>query len=624
MSITPRLTNAGRGLLIRALSGETINFTRLKIGSGDAPSEPFGGDYWYSTSERQLYVYTESWASETRSFTYNANAPGSPSAGDLWFDRTVNLLKEYVYSWLVASSQITVNVSAGSSEPANPASGDYWVDTANRKLKVYGGSSWSEYSGSTFTFAAVAPSNSSAGDYWYNTANGYLYKYVADWNNSLESISFTEPGNPAKGDLWYDATAGTLEKWATTWTASAETITRSTIEPASPSTSDLWRDTANGVLYRFNGAAWVTVTDAGYTESSAQPGNSDELTDLINAEMSLNISAFSKGENYVSLTSLFDNSGVSASFPWTETGVYAKGSDGVEVLYAYRHSGGEYDTIPANSIGRTVAITLTVLVAVDDAREITAVIGEGALFATQEEFNDHIRDYNNPHRVTKQQVGLGNVPNLAPENFELNYETPTALVAPTPGEKLVLFMGKVRRAVIALIEHLQARNPHGITCDKIGAAKADHKHKAEDITDLVAQVTTSNGLPDTMGFYTGTEKNSNSHTGSSSDTYQTINVGFKPSKVVVIKLHMGSDRTVGGGTAWYFEPGKHIYHAGCGDAYYTISDTSKLLARRHGCAFVTNNGFTVQNGPRAAWDQGYAWRTDINLQGCMYLYMAWK
>ena len=54
MSLIPQLTDAGRGLLIAALSGSPLNFSKIKIGNGAAPDEPQSGDYWYDTDNLVL------------------------------------------------------------------------------------------------------------------------------------------------------------------------------------------------------------------------------------------------------------------------------------------------------------------------------------------------------------------------------------------------------------------------------------------------------------------------------------------------------------------------------------------------------------------------------------------
>jgi hypothetical protein len=54
---------------------------------------------------------------------------------------------------------------------------------------------------------------------------------------------------------------------------------------------------------------------------------------------------------------------------------------------------------------------MTIVVAIGDAEDVNAVLIDSAAYATREEFEDHINDYDNPHRVDKEQVGLGLVEN---------------------------------------------------------------------------------------------------------------------------------------------------------------------------------------------------------------------
>ena len=64
---------------------------------------------------------------------------------------------------------------------------------------------------------------------------------------------------------------------------------------------------------------------------------------------------------------------------------------------------------------------------------------------------DHISDTENPHGVTKAQVGLGNVPNVATNDQTPTFSavsTDTALVS---GEKLSTLLGKIARTVLSVI-----------------------------------------------------------------------------------------------------------------------------------------------------------------------------
>ncbi len=89
----------------------------------------------------------------------------------------------------------------------------------------------------------------------------------------------------------------------------------------------------------------------------------------------------------------------------------------------------------------------------------------------------HVSDTDNPHRVNKSQVGLGNVPNVA-----TNDQTPTYTVAPSltdlsSGEKLSSAFGKLMKAVSSLISHISSRdNPHQVTATQVGASPSGHNH----------------------------------------------------------------------------------------------------------------------------------------------------
>ena len=95
---------------------------------------------------------------------------------------------------------------------------------------------------------------------------------------------------------------------------------------------------------------------------------------------------------------------------------------------------------------------------------------------------NHSTNKNNPHEVTKAQVGLGNVPNVSTNNQTPTYSESSELNTLQSGETLKVAFSKIKKAIDALISHLFARNPHNITTESIGAAVKNHKHSANDIT----------------------------------------------------------------------------------------------------------------------------------------------
>ena len=86
-----------------------------------------------------------------------------------------------------------------------------------------------------------------------------------------------------------------------------------------------------------------------------------------------------------------------------------------------------------------------------------------------QEFDAHAASRANPHAVTKAQVGLGNVPNVATNDQTPTYSETAALSRLSSGEKLGAAFGKLARAVRSLMEHLaDAENPHGVTKSQVG------------------------------------------------------------------------------------------------------------------------------------------------------------
>lgn len=634
MDIIPKLTDAGRALLIAALSGSPLNFTQVKIGNGSAPEEPQDGDYWYDTENQTLFRYTVSWFESERTIYTGTTEPISPSENDLWYNTNNRTLYYYGSGWKTSGATITCSSSApafpssgdywydtanttlytytnrwnagsgviitcSSSAPASPSSGDYWYDTANSLLEVCS-PQWGEKSGVTLASSDTAPASPSDGDYWYDTENDTLKTYdetqeawetsqqpfsygaaasasptVGDWwydtanstlkeyalawvNDSTHTFNYgeTPPSTPSAGDwwydtslhvygvgwvadtqknftygsnspsppqsgywwfdsahsilreygllfledtgdtftysstapvraynddLWYNTSSSKLLVYLAAWSQSDQHFTYASSPPDTPAVGYWWYDTLSEQLNEYNGTRWA-VNSTTITCSSSVPATQDALTDLINPLISMEINQFTRGTNHVELTCSFDNSNLASGFNWVETGIFAEDLNGNDVLYAYCHSGDQYEYIPANDVGKTIETSLTIPVMIGDATEVSAIIGEGAIYVTREAFEAHKRDFTNPHGVSKEQIGLGNVENVSPANMVIQYTIASALVEPKSGEDMRTFLGKVKKAINTLILHLSAGNPHSITPSKIGAAASSHSHAASEIT----------------------------------------------------------------------------------------------------------------------------------------------
>lgn len=95
---------------------------------------------------------------------------------------------------------------------------------------------------------------------------------------------------------------------------------------------------------------------------------------------------------------------------------------------------------------------------------------------------EHLAD-DNPHNITKETVGLGNVPNVSTNDQTPTYADSATLSNVSSGEKLSVAFGKIKVAMGHLITHLQNKsNPHTVTKSQVGLGS-------------VPNVTTNNQTP---------------------------------------------------------------------------------------------------------------------------------
>lgn len=143
------------------------------------------------------------------------------------------------------------------------------------------------------------------------------------------------------------------------------------------------------------------------------------LTALIESKLSLDIAETLKrsGTGRWNVTAVYNNSMIQTGFYFREWGIFAQDPDSQgEVLVFYANSGDSADFIPAfDGTGSTTASyieeRLICAVAVGNAT-VTAVLSSEQ-YASYDDLQDHIADANNPHKVTKAQVGLGSVDNTS-------------------------------------------------------------------------------------------------------------------------------------------------------------------------------------------------------------------
>lgn len=214
------------------------------------------------------------------------------------------------------------------------------------------------------------------------------------------------------------------------------------------------------------GLALITATQSGGTIefTGLKIGNGiysgtevlEDMTALKSVQKTFGISGITRNNAVVKIRSVVSNEDVTEGYYITEIGLFAKDSNGTEILYAIFIAESDkadyfppYEEFPQN-------MTLEIYISaagVDESVTFTASIIEG-IYATVEDLEAHKKNVTNPHSVTKSQVGLGNVPNVATNDQTPTYTAASSNTALTSGEKLSVAFGKIAKAISSLISHL--------------------------------------------------------------------------------------------------------------------------------------------------------------------------
>ena len=242
--------------------------------------------------------------------------------------------------------------------------------------------------------------------------------------------------------------------------------------------------TASGKNLLLRALAGETITFTKIQLGNGTAQDPAEATGLANPIITVELSKIVVGTEYVTLTAQFSNSSITSGFHITEAGFFAKDPDDStkEILYALGNEDeSSADYVPDKG-NRILEMQFDALIFIGDAENVSAAISSSLVYASKEDFDKHTAGKNNPHSVTKQQVGLGNVPNLAPSDQVPTFTEATTLANIVSGEKASTLFGKIKLAISKLIDHLNNRsNPHNTTAAQVGAAAKSHTHNAQDI-----------------------------------------------------------------------------------------------------------------------------------------------
>lgn len=116
--------------------------------------------------------------------------------------------------------------------------------------------------------------------------------------------------------------------------------------------------------------------------------------------------------------------------------------------------------------------------------------------------------------LSKSDVGLGNVPNVATNDQTPTYSDATTLATLTSGEKLSVAFGKIKKAISDLISHIANKsNPHSVTASQVGLGNVENKSSATIRGEL-----TKDNVTSALGYTPPTADTNNAVTQTTSST----------------------------------------------------------------------------------------------------------
>lgn len=144
-------------------------------------------------------------------------------------------------------------------------------------------------------------------------------------------------------------------------------------------------------------------------------------------------------------------------------------------LLEFANTGGTLQvTIDPSALATTAVLTAAIKTHNESADAHADIREDVAALQT------HANSKSNPHGVTKSQVGLGNVPNVATNDQTPTYTEASTLTKLTSGEKLSVAMGKIAKAIADLISHIADKTVHTSAEERTKwNGKADGKHASQ-------------------------------------------------------------------------------------------------------------------------------------------------
>ena len=197
-------------------------------------------------------------------------------------------------------------------------------------------------------------------------------------------------------------------------------------------------------------------------------------TEVVDEKQNGTIQSIKNKGNAISVSVLFENSGLAKGYTMNQIGIYAKTSDQTEILFAISQDNAGKE-IPSESSMPYYSLVSNFNFSFSNDLSITSAV-EPLGYVTLEAFEEHKNDTSNPHKVTKKQVGLDNVPNVATNDQTVTFNDITELSTISSGDKMSPVFAKIKLAISKLITHLNSTdNPHNVTKTNVGLGNVENK-----------------------------------------------------------------------------------------------------------------------------------------------------
>jgi hypothetical protein len=136
-----------------------------------------------------------------------------------------------------------------------------------------------------------------------------------------------------------------------------------------------------------------------------------DLTALKHEVKSLNLAQFQLlTGGKAKIRAVLSNQDVVSGFYWREIGVFAHDPDLGEILYCYGNAGALAEYIPAGGGADVIEKVINIITLIGNASSVSAVLDQSLVWATQQEFEDHITNADaHPQyaKITDLAAGIG-------------------------------------------------------------------------------------------------------------------------------------------------------------------------------------------------------------------------